>query len=209
MEVLLNPNIAYLLLAFGLWMAIMGVLTPGTGIFEVSALFMFLYIGWYVFMKPASINFWALGFLAVGSFFYLLALRRYPEKTYLIVAIAALVIGTYTLFGGDESFLSVNPLLGVLISIITGGFAWLLTSKTLEARKIRPSHDLGRLIGAVGEAKTNIQMEGTVQVLGELWTAYSKERIPAGTGIRVVDRQGFRLEVEPLDGGAAGPSNED
>lgn len=205
MDVLLNPNVAYLVLAFGMLLAIMAVLTPGTGVFEIAALFMFLFVGWYVFVKPTSINFWAFGFLALGSFFYLVALRRFHEKVYLIVALLCLVIGTYALFGGDEDLVTVNPLLGVLIAFVTGGFAWIVTSKTLEAREMQPSHDLQRLIGAVGEAKTDIQTEGTVQVLGELWTAYSRVRIRAGAGVRVIDRQGFRLEVEPVKSEIATP----
>jgi membrane-bound ClpP family serine protease len=51
----------------------------------------------------------------------------------------------------------------------------------------------------VGEAKTNIHQEGSVQVDGELWTAHSEEMIPIGSRVRVVDRNGFMLVVEAAD----------
>jgi membrane-bound ClpP family serine protease len=51
----------------------------------------------------------------------------------------------------------------------------------------------------VGEAKTRIQNDGTVQVAGELWSARSDTPIAAGNMIRVVKREGFILVVEKTD----------
>ena len=39
MDILLDPNVAYVLLVFGLMLAIMAVFTPGTGVIEITALF--------------------------------------------------------------------------------------------------------------------------------------------------------------------------
>jgi membrane-bound ClpP family serine protease len=64
---------------------------------------------------------------------------------------------------------------------------------------MRPAHDLEALVGAVGEAKTSIHDEGSVQVAGELWSAKSQQSIPEGTHIRVTGRDGFRLVVEKID----------
>ena len=55
---------------------------------------------------------------------------------------------------------------------------------------------LSVLIGAVGEAKSDVHHEGSVQVNKELWTARSEELIEAGSQIRVVGREGFVLVVE-------------
>jgi membrane-bound serine protease (ClpP class) len=55
------------------------------------------------------------------------------------------------------------------------------------------------MIGAIGEAKTDIYQDGTVQVAGELWSAYSDTPIPADTPVKVVGREGFILEVQPAD----------
>ena len=52
------------------------------------------------------------------------------------------------------------------------------------------------LVGQVGEAKTRIHEEGSVQVAGELWSAGSKSPIPAGRQVKVTARDGFILEVE-------------
>ena len=39
MDFLLDPNVAYLLLLGGLMLAMMALVTPGTGIFEIGAFF--------------------------------------------------------------------------------------------------------------------------------------------------------------------------
>ena len=59
-----------------------------------------------------------------------------------------------------------------------------------------PTHDLGALIGQVGEAKTAVHEDGSVQVAGELWSARSNRPIPAGRQVKVVARDGFILDVE-------------
>ena len=69
----------------------------------------------------------------------------------------------------------------------------------MEADSTTPTHDLGQLIGMVGEAKSNIHQEGSVQVDGELWTAQSEEMILIGSRVRVIDRNGFMLVVETAD----------
>ena len=51
------------------------------------------------------------------------------------------------------------------------------------------------VVGAQGEARTDISNEGSVQVGNELWTAQADELIPAGTKVQVVQRSGLRLKV--------------
>ena len=70
--------------------------------------------------------------------------------------------------------------------------------KCLETEKIKPRHDLAKIIGDVGEAKTDIFNEGSVQIGSELWSARSAVPIPEGSKVRVVKREGFILEVEPV-----------
>jgi len=54
------------------------------------------------------------------------------------------------------------------------------------------------MVGQVGEAKTRIHSEGSVQVSGELWSARSEKPIPTGSAVRVLAREGFILLVEKV-----------
>ena len=72
---------------------------------------------------------------------------------------------------------------------------WFIGIKSLEALRLRPSQDLSHLINKVGEARTDILNEGTVYVGGEDWTARSEKKIPSGSQVKVIAREGLVLIV--------------
>ena len=197
-NILLNPNLAYLFLVGGFSLALMAILTPGTGVLEIGAFFSLLLAGYGIYSLP--INYWALVILLLGVFPFIFAVRKSGQTAYLAIAILALVVGSAYLFKGDPIWKpAVNLALTLVTSLLVGGFFWIVARKTLEAEAAPHSHDLTNLIGAVGEAKTDIHHEGSAQVLGELWAVRSEHPVPAGRNVRVVDRDGFVLEVVLLE----------
>lgn len=196
MEILLNPNVAYIILVIGVVLTTMALFAPGTGILEIGALFMLLLAGWEI--SQLSINLWALLLLVLGVVPFILAVRKSHKIIFLVIAMIAFVIGSAYLFEGEEWYLpGVNPILAIVGSALACGFLWIATTKVLESDKMRPRHKLGNLVGEVGEAKTEIFSEGSVQIESELWSARSTVPIPEGSKVRVVKRDGFILEVEP------------
>ena len=198
---LLDPNLAYLFMVAFFFLAGIAILTPGTGLLEVGALFALVLTGWGIYSLP--INVWALILLILGVLPFILAVRASKKILYLSISIASLVIGSSFLFkSGTWWRPAVNPILSLLTSALVGGFFWISTVRILEAEAAPPAHDLTRLIGSEGEARTdfiNWEEEGSVQVLGELWSARSSTPIKEGDLIKVIDRMGFTLEVEPLE----------
>ena len=197
MEILINPNIAYLLLVVGIVMVIMALFAPGTGIIELGAFFVLLLAFWEISQLP--INLWALGVLVLGVIPFFLAVRKSHRLVYLVIALIAFIIGSIYLFQGEYWWQpGVNPILAIVTSVLACGFLWIATTKVLESEKLRPQHDLSQLIGEIGEAKTDIFDEGSVQIESELWSAHSSVLIPEGSAVRVVKRDGFILEVVPV-----------
>jgi membrane-bound serine protease (ClpP class) len=66
---------------------------------------------------------------------------------------------------------------------------------------------LASLIGQEGEARTEIGSEGSVYVNGELWSARSNQLLSAGTRVRVLERQGLVLTVEPVETSREAPNS--
>lgn len=199
-ELLLNPNLAYLLLVVGGMVALLAIISPGTGLLEIGALFILLLAAWQVYQLPISL--WALVLLLLGLIPFILAVRKSHQRrtqlTLLVISILAFVLGSSFLFRSDQWWRpATNPILAVLVSIASAGFIWVATTKALEAGEKAPSHKLGDLIGAIGETRTAIKDEGSAQIEGELWTVRSDKPIPANTRVRVVGREGFILVVEP------------
>jgi membrane-bound serine protease (ClpP class) len=197
MEILINPNVAYLILVVGVVLTMMALFAPGTGILEVSALFTLLLAGWEMTQLP--INLWALIVLVLGVVPFVVAVRRSHNLVFLGVALIAFVIGSAYLFQGASALQpGVNPVLAIVVSALASGFIWLATTKVMESEQLKPQHDLTDIIGEEGEARTDILDEGSVQIGSELWSARSNSKIYAGSKIKVVKRDGFILEVEPF-----------
>jgi membrane-bound serine protease (ClpP class) len=110
------------------------------------------------------------------------------------------VLGSAYLFQGEGLLPAVNPWLAIVVSALSGGFLWIVATKTLDVHLSRPTHDLGRLMGATGVTRTEVHAEGTVFVNMEDWSAQSEAPIPAGQKVRVIGREGLVLQVEAADG---------
>lgn len=199
MEFLLNPNIAYLFLLAGVLMAMLALATPGTGFFEVGALFCFVLAGYGIY--NLSFNWWALAliFLSVVPFVY--SLQKPKREVYLGISIIVLIVGSIFLFPSQTGGPAVNLFVAFIASVLVAGFLWIAVGKSIQAASVRPSHDLDALIGQVGEARTRILEEGSVQVGSELWSARSADSAPikSGSSVRIIRREGFVLVVEKLD----------
>ncbi|MBC8496474.1 MAG: hypothetical protein H8D37_02315 [Chloroflexi bacterium] len=196
-DFLLNPNVAYLFLVGGFSMALMAIVTPGTGVLEIGAIFALLLAGWGIYNLP--INYWALIILVLGVVPFIIAVRKSRRMVFLGISIFALIIGSVFIFRGEIWWKPVvNPVLASVVSLLTGGFFWIVVQKTLEADDAPLAHDLSPLLGAVGEAKTDIHQEGSIQVRRELWSAYSENPISEGALVKVVKREGFILQVEEV-----------
>ena len=201
MEILFEPNIAYILLAGGLVFTILAILNPGTGLLEIGALFTLLLAGVRVYGLASEdmINWWSLLIILVGVIFFVIAIRFPKQPVYLVLSITLLVLGSVFMFRSEIWYVpSVNPYLAIVMSLLSGGFFWLTARKVLETRDVMPTHDLNALIGEIGEAKSYIHRDGSVQVAGELWTARSDQPIQKGEDVRVIGRDGFVLFVEAV-----------
>jgi membrane-bound serine protease (ClpP class) len=195
MEILINPNVAYIILVVGVVLTVMALAAPGTGILEVSALFVLLLAGWEMTQLP--INYWALALLIIGVIPFILAIRKSRNIAYLIISLVAFVVGSAYLFQGATWWQpGVNPVLAIIGSALACGFIWIASTKVVDTRKLKPSHDLSKILGEEGEARTDILDEGSIQIGSELWSARSNVKIYAGSKVKVVKRDGFVLEVE-------------
>jgi membrane-bound serine protease (ClpP class) len=194
MDFLLDPNIAYLFLLAGVLLGLMAIIAPGTGMLELGAFFCLALAGYAIY--NLSFNLWALAVLALSVIPFLYAIRKPKREWFLALAILGLVVGSVFLFATNGWQPAVNPILALVSSVLYASFLWIAIQKALQASYARPTHDLSTLVGQIGEAKTRIHAEGSVQIAGELWSARSDKVIPSGSFVRVVARDGFILIVE-------------
>ena len=194
MDILLNPNVAYLILLGGVLLGLMAIVTPGTGLFEVGAFFCLALAGYAVY--NLSFNLWALVVLVLSILPFFYAIQKPKRELYLGLSIFLLVIGSVFLFAVDGWKPAVNPFVAFLSSILLAVFLWIVVRKSVPDASARPAHDLNGLVGAIGETRSQVHEEGSVYVAGEMWSAKSGQPIPAGCVVRVIRREGFVLVVE-------------
>jgi len=194
MDFLLDPNIAYLILLGGVLLAMLALAAPGTGFLEIGAFFCIALAGYAIY--NLSFNWWALILLALSVIPFIYAIQRPKRELYLGLSILLLVVGSVFMFPRTAGQAIVNPIVAIMASGLVAGFLWIAVRKSVEAASVRPSHDLEGLVGQIGEARTKVDEDGSVQVAGELWSARSDKPITAGSPIRVVRRDGFVLIVE-------------
>jgi membrane-bound serine protease (ClpP class) len=196
MDFLLNPNIAYLVLVSAMLFTLVAIVTPGTGIAEILALFALLLAGYAVY--NLAFNWWALVLLVLSGIPFLYAIRGPRRGLWLAVSIVGLTLGSIFFFPAEEGLISVDLPLAIVTTVAYSAFLWFSARKVLEISAVLPVHELSGLIGQRGEAKTAIAEEGSAQVAGELWSARSETPVPAGSAINVVGREGFVLIVEQV-----------
>jgi len=196
MEILLNPNIAYLTSVLALLAILAAIVAPGTGLIELLAL---LLVGVSAYMVyNIGMNLWALIILLLSVIPFFIAIRNKNSLPYLITSIAMIIGGSLFLFTGSNLMPLVDPFLVIGVSGLAATFVWFAAKKSIQAQNARKHHDIDDLIGQVGEARTDILQEGSILINSELWSARSQDNIPAGERVRVVKRDGFILVVEPM-----------
>jgi membrane-bound serine protease (ClpP class) len=196
MSFLFDPNVAYLLLVLGFVLGVLALFTPGTGLLEVGALFAIALATYALY--HLAINWWALIMIVVSIAPFFLAMRKQKNWYWLILSIALLCAGSILLFKQSVSQQPINPFFAILTSLVSAALLWFIGRRSIDALKMRPSQDLKRLVGQVGEARTEIKTTGTIYVNGEEWSARSEKLIRNGAAVKVVDREGLVLIVLPV-----------
>ena len=191
----LLPNLLYLSLVAGLWLSALALISPGTGVYELLALGALVLAGLGTMFIP--FNAWALIPLGLGIAFYFVSLSRRREAFWLALAALSLSAGSIFIFEREGGGPAVNPLLASVTTLMTLGYFWLVVRQTIAAQTAEPSIDLSKVLGQVGEVRTEIAPMGSAYIGGELWTVRAAEPIPVGSNVRVVDRDGLILIVEP------------
>lgn len=203
---LANPNVAYLLLVMGLLGLVAEVVTAGS-VFPGVAGVICLLLSLYGLLRLPT-NWIGIALIAAGIVMFLADIKV-SGFGLSIGAVIAFALGSLLIFTpfwvevptAAAPVAQLNPW---VIVAATGGVAafFLLAVSAAVKAQFRPvAMGQSTLIGKIGTVKLSLDPEGIVHVEGEEWTAVSVtgDPLPVGTAVRVVDVQGLRLQVRPLE----------
>jgi membrane-bound serine protease (ClpP class) len=193
---LMDPNVAFILLAVGLLSLYVefnhpGAVLPGT----VGVIFILL-AAFALNLLP--VRFAALALIATSFILFALEAKFASHGVLTTGGIVLLTLGGLLLVDAPIPEMQVHLLTALAVSIPLGVITAFLMSIALRARRNKVVTGTEGLIGEVGVARTPIAPRGTVFVHGEIWNATSPKPIEAGSRVVVRGVVGLELEVMPL-----------
>ncbi len=198
LDILSDPNIAYLLMMagmLGLYLEFSnpGLLFPGLagGICLILALTAF---------QVLPINYTGLILIGLGIAL-LIAELFIPSFGILGVSgIAAFVLGSLFLFDTPDSEIAVDRGIIFAASLAVGTFMFVAGSLAVHAWRRPVVLGLEGLQGEIGEVRTRLAPHGKVWIHGEYWTAASDEDIEVGQKVQIVEVDHMILRVRRMTG---------
>ncbi len=194
LDFLLDPNIAFLVLAIGALALYMEFNHPGAVVPGVVGIVFILLALFALNLLPTR---YAAFTLIMGAFVLFALEAKFATHGVLgIGGIALLTIGGLLLVDGPIPQMRVSLWMALGVSVPLGAITVFLMSIALRARRNKVVTGQQGMIGAVGEARTDIDPEGKVFVQGELWNAHAPSRVGIGEQVVVRKIEGLELEVE-------------
>jgi membrane-bound serine protease (ClpP class) len=193
---LMDPNIAFLLLAIGALSLYIefnhpGAVVPGT----VGVVFILLAV---FALNLLPTRFAALGLILGAFVLFALEAKFATHGVLTIGGIALITIGALLLVDSPIPEMRVHLWTALAVSIPLGFITAFLMSIALKARRNKVVTGVQGLVGETGVAQTALSLQGKVFVHGELWDAVSSSEIPVGQLVLVRQVDGLTLQVEPL-----------
>jgi membrane-bound serine protease (ClpP class) len=196
---ILNPNVAFILLAIGALALYAefnhpGAVVPGT----VGVIFILLAI--------FALNLLPTRFAAVVLIFASFALFALEAKfaTHGVLAIGGIItltLGGLLLVDAPIPEMRVHLLTALAVSIPIGIITVFLMSIALRARANKVVTGAQGLLGGIAVARTALSPLGKVFIHGEIWDAISSNPVLPGQSVIVRQVDGLQLHVDPAPSG--------
>jgi membrane-bound serine protease (ClpP class) len=199
---LLDPNVAFILLAVGALALYAefnhpGAVVPGTVgvVFILLALFA---------LNLLPTRFAAVVLIFASFILFALEAKFAAHGVFAIGGIATLTLGGLLLVDAPIPEMRVHLMTALAVSLPLGLITVFLMSIALKARANKVVTGVQGLIGEIGLAQSALSPEGKVFVHGELWDAISSANLPAGESVVVRQVKGLQLSVDPAPSKSTG-----
>lgn len=197
LNVLSQPDVAYLLLMLGLMGIFFEISQPGVvlpGVVGVISLLLAFFA-----LQTLPINYVGMLLILVAMVMFILEVTVVSYGMLTVGGVLALALGSLMLVDSPD------PLLRISIEVIAATVFAVLTCLGLvilfvmkSQRRVPISGEEG-LIGEVGVALSELDLQGRVFVHGEYWDAIASQRVAEGDSVEVVEvTELLTLRVRPI-----------
>jgi membrane-bound serine protease (ClpP class) len=194
LEIISNPNIAYILMILGFYGLYFELSNPGA-IFPGVAGAICLVLAFYA-LHTLPINYAGLILIIIGISLFIAEAFITSHGILGIGGTVAMLLGSVMLIDSASPVLQISWV--VIIPAVALSAILFIITVTVAVRVYREKPYTGKegLIGMQATAKTAIHADGQVFMRGEYWSAWSDEPIDKGEMVTVIAVEGLKVKVK-------------
>ncbi|MGE5108898.1 MAG: NfeD family protein [Sphingobacteriales bacterium] len=199
LDIISDPNIAYILLMLGMYGIIFELYSPGAilpGIVGVIALILSFYA-----MHSLPVNYAGLALIIFAVILFLLEIKIVSHGLLAIGGVISLLLGSMMLVksGSSLELVSISKTVIISATVVTALFFLFVVGLGIKAQRLKVVTGAEALIGDTGEVTETLDPTGTVKVQGEVWNAESVEgNINTGEKVSIKEMRNMKLYVERI-----------
>jgi len=196
LDVISDPNIAYILMLLGIYGLMFELYNPGSilpGVVGVISIILAFFA-----LQTLPVNYAGLFLIIFSMILFILEVKIISHGLLTIGGIVSLILGSIMLYDSPLPYLRVSWSVIIPTVIFTALFFIFAIGLGIRAQKKKVSTGYEGLIDETGVAMTNIKETGKVKVHGEIWFAYSDEKIKKGEDIKVIKMNKLKLKVKKI-----------
>lgn len=197
LDILSDPNIAYILFMLGVYGLLFELYNPGSilpGVVGVISLILAFYS-----LHTLPINYAGLALIIFAIILFIAEIKVTSYGMLTVGGVISLLLGSMMLIRSESGleFIEISWSIIIATTAVTLVFFLFVLGLGLKAQRRKPTTGIEGIIGEIGEALTVLNPTGQVRVHGEIWNAESVSgKISKGERVRVTGVENLKLKVE-------------
>lgn len=198
LDLLSDPNIAYIFFLLGMYGLILELYNPGSilpGVVGVISMVLALYS-----MHTMPINYAGLALIIFAIILFIAEIKVTSYGLLTVGGVISLALGSIMLIDSESPLEFIAISWGVIVPAVavTTLFFIFAIGMGIRAQRRKPTTGFEGIIGESGESITPLNPRGQVSVHGEIWNAIciNDDKIPVRKPIVVVAIDGLELKVK-------------
>jgi membrane-bound serine protease (ClpP class) len=197
LDIISNPNVAYLLMMLGLVGLYFELSNPGLilpGVIGAISLILALYA-----MQTLPINYAGLLLIVFGMILFIAEINVTSYGLLAVSGVISIFLGSTMLIDSDDPALQISrailyPTLGLTLALSAG-----IVVLATRTRSLKKQGGMEGMVGETGVVKEALNPQGIVRIHGELWEAEAEKPVAEGEAVRVASVEGLKIKVTQIE----------
>jgi membrane-bound serine protease (ClpP class) len=195
LNVISDPNIAYILLLIGMMGIFFELQNPGSilpGVVGGISLILAFYA-----LHTLPVNYAGVLLILLALILFIAEIKIPSYGLLTVGGVLSMVLGSIMLFKGSMPFFQISWKVIAFATIITALFFLFVIGLGIRAQRRKPVTGKEGLIGEIGNSVDDfVKGSGQVSVHGEIWEAVSIDKIKKGDEVTVLSIKNLKISVK-------------